>query len=228
VSILNILVALALLGWFLSPAVLGIVALFRLRRDGPPKSSLKAALLFGLGVGLLADWLLFAFVFVKSQDSYGAYFETSALTGLLLLFAIMAVLASAAARRWLLTAAACLLATLWVGIVYAQAHWLVREDFGSAKIQQRPVQATIYFGNPRDSEAEAMALVRVPGIGDYYFDFLSEKYRSASRNEFIPFHYGVWTIRPMTYGDFRQPLKPQDINELRIQLNDGRVLIVTF
>ena len=65
-----------------------------------------------------------------------------------------------------------------------------------------PVPATVYIGNPRQSEAEAIALVHVPNVGDYLVDFSEETFRQASKPEFITLYYGAWTWKPMTHGRF--------------------------
>jgi hypothetical protein len=68
-------------------------------------------------------------------------------------------------------------------IAYSPEHWLEREGFGSVRVDDRPVPATVYIGNP--SEAEAIALVHVPNVGDFLVDFSEETFREASKHEFI-------------------------------------------
>jgi len=100
-----------------------------------------------------------------------------------------------------LAVAAC--AALWFG--YSPRHWLRQVSFAVVKVDDRTVPADVYFGNPRRSETEAVALVRVPGVGDYLLDFDDETYREASSREFIRVPRGAWSLRPMDEGQFGAP-----------------------
>jgi hypothetical protein len=70
---------------------------------------------------------------------------------------------------------------LW--LFYAPAHWLTPFT-GTVTVDEHAAQADLYIGNPTHREAEAIAFVHVPGVGDYFLDFEQEKYREASRHEF--------------------------------------------
>ncbi|MGZ4813719.1 MAG: hypothetical protein ACXVZI_13195, partial [Terriglobales bacterium] len=121
-----------------------------------------------------------------------------------------------------------LLLTLGFSFAYAPEHWLSRVGYEGVTVDGRPVAASVYFGNPRHSEAEMIALVHVVGVGDYFVDFGGETYREGSKYEFMPLHYGAWTWRSMMHGRFRSPLPFQHVNECRIPLSNGRVLTVAF
>ncbi len=73
---------------------------------------------------------------------------------------------------------------LW--LFYAPAHWLTPFT-GTVTVDEHPAQAELYIGNPTHSEAEAIAFVHIPGVGDYFLNFEEEKYREASSHEFIRF-----------------------------------------
>lgn len=57
--------------------------------------------------------------------------------------------------------------------------------FVTVMVDGRPVRADAYIGHPTENEAEAIALVQVPGAGDYFLNFEEEQYREASDHEFI-------------------------------------------
>ena len=86
----------------------------------------------------------------------------------------------------------------------------------------------MYIGNPRQSEAESIGLVHVPGVGDYFLDFGEETFRRASKREVVTLPFGAWTWRQITGGKFSPPLPFQHVNECRIPLSGGRVLTVAF
>ena len=114
---------------------------------------------------------------------------------------------------------------LW--IVYAPAHWLT--PFGAAvTVDDHPARADIYIGNPTQSEAEAIAFVHVPGVGDYFLDFENEGFREASSREFIRFKRGVWTLVAMNRGRFAAPLPFRRINEFHFQTSNGHTVTVQF
>jgi hypothetical protein len=114
-----------------------------------------------------------------------------------------------------------------VWLIYAPAHWLTPFS-GAVMVDEHPVQADLYIGHPTDSEAEAIALVHVPGVGDYFLDFKQEKYREASSNEFVHFKRGVWTFAPMNEGRFVRPLPFRGINEFRLPPSNGHTVTVQF
>ena len=76
--------------------------------------------------------------------------------------------------------------------------------------------------------AEAIALVHVPGVGDYFLDFEEEEYREASNREFIHVGRSIWTLKPMRDGRFLSPLPFQRLNEFRIQSSNGQIVAVQF
>jgi hypothetical protein len=166
---------------------------------------------------------------LESATPYGYYAQPSALTHISLFVSLLALIASITySRKWLLALANILLVSLWISFAYEDGHWLERVDFGSVKVDDRPVPATVYMGHPTDMEAEAVALAHVPGLGDYFLDFDRETFREASRREFIGLHYGVWTLRPMRQGQFRALLPFHNLNEFRVPLAGGHVLTVEF
>jgi hypothetical protein len=183
-----------------------------------------------LGIVLLVDWVLFIRLVVQSETPYGAYYHTSGSTAILLTIPLLAFIASRAAPagRWQLSLASVLLVSLWVGIGYAPAHWLTRVDFGRVSIDNHPVPASVYFGRPTDSEAEAVALVRIQDGGDYFLDFGSEKVRQGSRSEYVRLVGGVWCFRSMQTGSFVEPLPSRKMNQFRILSHDGHLITVEF
>ena len=88
--------------------------------------------------------------------------------------------------------------------------------------------ATVYMGNPTGSEAEAVMLVHVPGVGNYLFSFDTEKYREASSREFVRFYVGAWTYKSMLAGQFGKPLPSQQMNEFRVATSNGHTVVVQF
>ena len=96
------------------------------------------------------------------------------------------------------------------------------------KVDDRVVPASIYIGNPTNSEAEAVSLIHVPGVGNYLFSFDTEKYREASSREFIRLPFGAWTFKSMVNGPFVEPLPSQNMNALRIKSSTGHNIVVQF
>jgi hypothetical protein len=74
--------------------------------------------------------------------------------------------------------------------------------FVTVTVDDRPVRADVYIGQPTENQAEAIALVQVPGAGDYFLDFEEERYREASDHEFIRLGNNVWTLKSMRDGRF--------------------------
>jgi hypothetical protein len=114
-----------------------------------------------------------------------------------------------------------------VWLIYAPAHWLTPFT-GAVTVDEHPAQADLYIGHPTNSEAEAIAFVHVPGVGDYFLDFEQEKYRQASSNEFVRLERGVWTFAPMNEGRFGPPLPFRGINEFRLPPSNGHTVTVQF
>lgn len=121
-----------------------------------------------------------------------------------------------------------LLCSLWVCIVYSQGHWLERVNFVSVDVDGKPVPASVYIGNPTDSEAEAIILVHVPEVGDYYLNLENDSFREASSRDRLRLRYGTWTFRSMREGRFRSLLPFLRVDECRIPLEDGRILTVNL
>jgi hypothetical protein len=117
-------------------------------------------------------------------------------------------------------------AGLW--LVYAPEHWLMPVTFGTVTVDERPVRADVYMGHPTQNEAEAIAFVHVPGVGDYFLDFEGEAYREASNREFVHVNRGVWTFRPMNKGPFGAPLPFRRMNEFRLSSSNGHTVAVQF
>jgi hypothetical protein len=90
------------------------------------------------------------------------------------------------------------------------------------------VSAAVYIGNPTSNEADAIALVHVPSVGNYLVDFSSETFREASSDEVVVLNVGAWTWNPMKQGQFRAPLPFLHVNECRIPISDGRVMTIMF
>lgn len=220
-----------LLAWLLLPPVLGLICVIRCWRSKRPPAGWKKVSPVVVGTAVLANWIVFVLYLVTEQvGGVGVDYHISRLTPVLLAFSLLSIIVSIAtyAGRRSLLLANILLLTMWFGIAYAPEHWLAREDIGTVTVDDHPVPAVIYIGNPRQSEAEAIALVHVPKVGDYFFDFGEETFREASKNEFIPLHYGAWTWKSMIHGQFRPPLPFRHVNECRIPLSDGRVVTVAF
>lgn len=122
-----------------------------------------------------------------------------------------------------LAVAACV---LW--FVSSPEHWMGRVNWPVVKIDDRPVRADVYIGTPTHYESDAISLVRVPGVGDYFLNFDRESYRDASHNEFIlPLGGGVWTTKPLGDGHFSKCLPMLDTDEFRFS-SHGHTVTVQF
>ena len=134
------------------------------------------------------------------------------------------------AKRGFKLVAGLLLLVLIVGgfwFFYAPTHWL-KPFTGTVSVDEHPVESDLYIGHPTDNEAEAIAFVHVPGIGDYFLDFEQEKYRAVSSREFMRFKRGVWTFAPMNQGRFVAPLPFRRLNEFHIAASNGHTVAVQF
>ena len=116
-------------------------------------------------------------------------------------------------------------AVLW--FVYAPEHWLHAINSAAVRVDGRPVRAEVYIGQPTDNEAQAIALVHVPDVGDYFLDFEEEEYREASSRDFVRMKRGAWTLKSMRDGHFLVPLPFQKLNEFRFS-SRGRIVAVQF
>ena len=120
-------------------------------------------------------------------------------------------------------------ALVWLWWSYGPEHWLRRvTDFASVTVDGRPVQAEAFLGHPTDNEAEAFLLVNVSGVGNYLFNFEDEKFREISSNEFVRLHWGAVVLRPMSKGNWLEPLPSRDLNEFRIDSSNRHAITVKF
>lgn len=219
-----------LIAWLLSPVIIVMVAFLRRQKrdhDSLEHSRLRRA----HALAIAANWILFVRLLIESQTPYGMDVQTSLLThGLLVLASAGAVISiSVRPRRWSCLLGNVILITLWVGVAYAPAHWLRKWDYGTVKIDGRPTPASIYIGNPTDSEAEAVVLVHVPATAaDYFISFEDEKVRTASAREYVRMPGGIWTFRSMREMVFTDPLPSRQINEFRIASPKGDIVSVQF
>ena len=218
--------------WFFSPPILALVSVIRTWRAPSSAPSRKSGWAFAVALAVIVNWLILFVYFLHFDDTQldRAAVLAYRLSIVLLPFTLLSLVASMRqyATRLPLALANLVLATLWFTLGYAPQHWLTRMEIGSARVEGQQVPAVVYFGNPRRSEAELVALVQVPNIGDYYFDFGEERYRQASHLGFVPLHYGAWSWGPMIRGRWRMPLPSLQMNECRIPLPDGRVLTIGF
>jgi hypothetical protein len=115
---------------------------------------------------------------------------------------------------------------LWVA--YAPQHRLNKLAFVTVTVDGRPVRADVYIGQPTENQAEAIALVRVPGAGDYFLDFEEARYREASDHEFIRLGNNVWTLKSMRDGRFLALLPFEKLNEFRLHSSNGHTITIQF
>jgi len=118
--------------------------------------------------------------------------------------------------------------SICIWFVYSPEHWLRRVDFGTVSVNDRQVQADIYFGDPAFSEAEAIALVHVADVGDYFLDLGNEKVRVGNRSDYMRLPGGVWCYRSMREGAFIEPLPSRHLNEFRIAASNSHAVTVRF
>lgn len=179
-----------------------------------------------LGGAVLVNWVVFLqCAGIEKFDRYLAA-ATSLFLPLTLLSAGLSFAAYAVRKSLLISNI--LLLILWFNIGYAPRHWLDRVDFGNVQVDDKPVPSAVYMGNPKRTEAEAIALVRVPGVGSYLINFDSESIREASEHDFAILGAGAWTWNPMDEGQFSPPLPFLHVNECRIKRSDGRVIKIVF
>ncbi|HVO81408.1 MAG TPA: hypothetical protein VMT28_11790 [Terriglobales bacterium] len=213
------------------PPILGLVGAIKGWKHRQLPRERKEFSSVALGTAVLANWLVLGFYVVTEQiGGVGIDFHIVRFTGAFLILSFLLLMFSIRAQSFRvgLSLASFLALVLWFSVAYAPQHWLARMNFESVTVDGRPVPAVMYIGNPRQSEAEAIALVHVPNVGDYFFDFGEETFREASKHDVVALPFGAWSWRQMTYGKFWPPLPSRHINECRIPLSSGRVLTVDF
>jgi hypothetical protein len=119
-------------------------------------------------------------------------------------------------------------ASLGLWFAYSPEHLLWHVNFATVSVDDHPVPASVYIGHPTENEADAIALVHVPAVGDYFLDFDGETYREASDQEFVRFKLGAWTCKSMHDGNFDAPLPFRHLNEFRFVSSNGHVVTVQF
>lgn len=223
------IIAIRLAGVLLPPLI-GLFCVVRGWKSNRPVQGWKRTSPVVLGAVVLANWAIFVMYVANEQIGVGIEYHISRFASVLLLFSLLSVAVSTCtyAHRKSLVTANTLLLVMWFSIAFAPGHWLEREDLGSVRVNGRPVPSMVYIGDPRRSEAESIALVHVPGVGDYFVDFGEETFRETSKHEFVNLRCGAWTWKPMTSGQFRAPLPFINVNEVRIPLQDGRLVTITF
>jgi hypothetical protein len=179
-----------------------------------------------IAASVAINWVVFTVLLIRSQTPYGMIFSTSILTHVLLVMSCLGVALSA--KNWRLLLANSLQITLWVVIAYAPAHWMGNPGPGTVTINGERADATVYFGYPTDSEAEAVALVDIPSAGDYFLSFGTEKVRYGTNREFVRLPGGIWVFKSLRQMSFVAPLPPKELNQFRIESPDGRLIEVQF
>lgn len=208
--------------WLLSPAILLLLYLWKQRKSLLGWKSLN----WLIAASVAIDWLVFVVLLIRSQTPYGMIFSTSLLTHVLLVMACLGV--ALCAKKWQLLLANLLLVTLWITIAYAPSHWMAHSGHGAVRINGQETRAAVYFGNPTDSEAEAIALVDIPGVGDYFLSFGTEKVRFAASRHYVHLPGGIWVFESLRQMSFVAPLSPTELNQFRIESPDGRLIEVQF
>src|SRR5260370_16967319 len=206
-TLTEVLRAVLIVAWLVSPPFLVLLALLIWRRKRQAGSWVRTRVAIPIGFAAVANWILFIVLVLKAQSPYGAIFQTSALTHTVLLFSCFAGVASLvlSRARWPLLLANLLLITLWVTIAYAPSHWLREWDYGNVTIDGHPTPASVFIGHPWDSEAEAIVLVHVPAVSDYFLSFGEEKVRVAAKHEYIHLPGAVWTFPSLPDMYFPMP-----------------------
>lgn len=114
-------------------------------------------------------------------------------------------------------------------LFYAPEHWLRQvPNFASVTIDDRPVHADMYIGNPTHNEAEAFLLVHVNSGGDYLLNFDGETFREVSSKEFVSLHWGALIFKPVSEGRWVAPRPFLNVNEFRLTSSTGHIVIVKF
>lgn len=210
--------------WLFSPA---IFLFFYVRRQWASLSfGRESARSWFAASSVAINWIVFVALLVHSQTPYGMIFSTSILTHILLAASLVGAVVGI--RKWPLLMANATLVTLWIVIAYAPVHWLRSVGPGSVNVDGKRAEATVYFGYPTDSEAEAVAMVEIPSVGDYFLSFGEEKIKPTRGAEFVRLPYGIWVFNSLRETTFIEPLPPKNLNQFRIASNDGRIVEVQF
>jgi hypothetical protein len=100
-------------------------------------------------------------------------------------------------------------------------------SFATVTVDNHPVNAEAYLGNPTDNEAEAFLLVNINGVGNYLLNLEEETYREVSSREFVHLPGGVVIVGPISKGQWVTPLPFKNLNEFRVS-SRGQLVIVKF
>lgn len=112
---------------------------------------------------------------------------------------------------------------------YGPEHFLVRmTKFGTVTVDNHRVHADAYIAQPTYYESDAILLVTVPDEGNYLFNFGDEKFRQISSDEFVRLHWGVVAIKPVSKGNWLEPLPFRNLNEFRIISASSHTVTVKF
>lgn len=135
-------------------------------------------------------------------------------------------------RRFIkLGLAAVVVATLFVTLLlfFVPEHFLRRvSNFANVTVDGRPESAETYLGNPTRNEAEAYLLMRIPGEGNFLFNFEDGNFREVSSYEFVRIFVGAVMLGRMTNGPWAQPLDDANLNEFQIISRKRHTIIVRF
>src|SRR5258708_20484579 len=113
-TLTEVLRAVLIVAWLVSPPFLVLLALLIWRRKRQAGSWVRTRVAIPIGFAAVANWILFIVLFLKAQSPYGAIFQTSALTHTLLLFSCFAGVAS---------------------LVLSRARWPLRSEDHTSELQ---------------------------------------------------------------------------------------------
>jgi hypothetical protein len=133
-------------------------------------------------------------------------------------------------RKWAWGVAAfvvAVLATYSLWRTFERAHLMTQVDWATVEMDDHPVPAEVFIGQPTENQAEAFLLVHIPELDDYFLNFSDENYRIATSKEYIRLRRHVWMRKPISDGQFVEPLTPKHLNEFRIS-SKGHLLRVRF
>ena len=122
---------------------------------------------------------------------------------------------------------AAMLVALWFW--YLPEHWLGQaKNFATVTVNDRPVQADTYIGNPDGNEADAFLLVRINAGANYLFNLDAETYREVSSREFVRLGRGLFVFKPVSRGKWVSPLPFRNVNEFRVKSLSDQLTVVRF